>query len=570
MWFGAAVSLTLIVVGLWLAESEAASMRNGAWSDVLGLSLMSVAGLVVLWMWAVRNEAGRSAVVWAGLACAGVIGLGSLWVRHEGRRAADQIRQQLSGLAPMFAVEARRHGHALIGRGATEFSPEYLELIESQKQWLAVNPTMADVYTVRKDEQGVWRFIVDSETDYDRNGVYEGEREQRTEIGEEVTAATEYMERAMKGESVFQDEPETDRWGTWISAFVPITRIDGSVEAVLGVDFSASDWTRAVAEARMDAVAYLGVIVTLTIAVAALQVGAKARLRESRAVADLLRRQAEELKVAKYNAEEASRAKGEFLANMTHEIRTPMTAIIGYVDMLVDPEMPQTLRQSHAETIQRNARHLLGLINNILNYSKMESGRMQVEVIESDLKQIVRDAAEIARALAEKKGLFLVEQWDDDVPGTVFTDPTRLREVMVNLLGNAVKYTEEGGVQLTIGVGERDEAGAARSIVLAVRDSGIGLSQEQIARLFKPFEQADNSIARRFGGTGLGLVIARRFIEMLGGTVKAEGEPGVGSVFTVVVPVDSRGRGGVHDGVEKKLNDGGGGGSTQGEQRRAA
>lgn len=561
MGVGAAVTVILIAAGLWILESGRAPLIFGVWSDVMGLSLLTVAGLVLLQLWAVRNDAGYAAAGWATGACAVVIGMGSMWVGYEGRRAADQIRQQLSGMAPMFAVEARRHGHTLIGFGAQEYSPEYLELIESQKQWLAVNPNMADVYTVRKDDQGVWRFVVDSETDYDRNGVFEGEREQRTRIGEEVEAATEYMERAMKGESVFQDEPETDRWGTWVSAFVPIKRLDGRVEAVLGVDFSASDWTRAVAEARMGAVGYLGVIVTLTIAVAALQVSSKSRLRESGAVADLLRRQAEELKVAKYNAEEASRAKGEFLANMTHEIRTPMTAIIGYVDMLVDPEMPQTLRRSHGETIQRNARHLLGLINNILNYSKMESGRMQVEVIESDLKQIVREAAEIARALAEKKGLFLVERWDDDVPGKVFTDPMRLREVLVNLLGNAVKYTEEGGVEVKIAVHERDEAGAAKSIVLAVRDSGIGLTREQIERLFRPFEQADKTIARRFGGTGLGLVIAQRFIEMLGGTVKAEGEPGVGSVFTVVVPVDSRGRTDMSGEVKE---------SSDGEVRRAA
>lgn len=561
MCVGGVLAVMLIAVGLWMLESGHGSVLIGTASDVLGLALTTIAALVLLQMWAARNEAGYGAVMWAGLACTAVIGVGSLWVGHGGRRAADQIRQQLSGLAPMFAVEAQRHGHALIELGATGYSPEYIELIESQKQWLAVNPNVADIYTVRKDEKGVWRFVVDSETDYDRNGVYEGVREQRTEIGEEVHAATEYMERAMKGESVFQDEPETDRWGTWVSAFVPITRTDGTVEAVQGVDFPASDWTRAVAEARMGAVGHLGVIVTLTIAAAALQLGAKARLRQSRTVTDLLRRQAEELKVAKYNAEEATRAKGEFLANMSHEIRTPMTAIIGYVDMLVDPEMPLSLRQSHGETIQRNARHLLVLLNNILNYSKMESGRMQVEVIESDLKQIVRDATEIARALAEKKGLFLIEQWEDDVPGTVFTDPTRLREVLVNLLGNAVKYTEEGGVHLTIGVGERDEAGLVRSIVLAVRDSGIGLSQEQIDRLFRPFEQADKTIARRFGGTGLGLVIAQRFIEMLGGTVKAEGEPGVGSVFTVVVPVDSRGKVSV-SGVQK--------GSTDGERRRVA
>ncbi|MBL0871041.1 MAG: hypothetical protein IBJ18_10745 [Phycisphaerales bacterium] len=563
-------SLALIVMGLWMLMSVQSTRLIGAWSDVLGLAVLSVAGLVVLQMWSAWNRAGFAAVLWAGVASAAVIGFGSLWVGHEARRAADQIRQQLSGLAPMFAVEARRHGHERIGLDASERSPEYIELIESQKQWLAANPNVADIYTLRKDERGVWRFIVDSETDYDRNGVYEGEREQRTEIGEEAKAATRYMDRAMKGEAVFQDEPETDRWGTWVSAFVPITRSDGGVEAVLGVDFSASEWTRAVAEARMGAVGYLGVIVTLTIAVAALQVSAKARLRESRAVTDLLRRQAEELKVAKYKAEEASRAKGEFLANMTHEIRTPMTAIIGYVDMLVDPEMPQILRRNHAETIQRNARHLLGLINNILNYSKMESGRMKVEVLESDLKQIVRDAAEIARALAEKKGLFLIEQWEDDVPGTVFTDPTRLREVLVNLLGNAVKYTEEGGVQMTIGVHERDEAGAARSIVLAVRDSGIGLSREQIERLFRPFEQADSTIARRFGGTGLGLVIARRFIELLGGTVKAEGEPGVGSVFTVVVPVDSRGKANLIGCVENAVDEQAREKAAEDAKRRAA
>lgn len=568
---GGVAAVMLLAVGVWILQSGHGPMLIGTWSDVLGLAVMSLAGLVVLWMWSARNKAGYAAVVWAGVACAVVIGLGSMWVGYEGRRTGDQIRQQLSGLAPTFAVEMERHGHWQIGLETPTNSAEYLELIEMQKQWLAVNPNMADVYTARKDSTGVWRFIVDSETDYDHSGAIDQEREERTKIGEEVEAATVYMERAMKGESVFQDEPETDRWGTWVSAFVPIKRLDGRVEAVLGVDFSASDWTRTVAEARMGAVGYLGVIVTLTIAVAALQVSSKARLRESAGVADLLRRQAQELQIAKVKAEEASRAKGEFLANMTHEIRTPMTAIIGYVDMLVDPEMPQALRRSHGETIQRNARHLLGLINNILNYSKMESGRMRVEVLESDLKQIVREAAEIARALAEKKGLFLIERWEDDVPVKVYSDPMRLREVLVNLLGNAVKYTEEGGVELKIGVHERDEDGGVRSLVLTVRDSGIGLTGEQIERLFRPFEQADSTIARRFGGTGLGLVIARRFIELLGGSISATGELGVGSVFTVVLPVDSRGRANPVVGGQGGAGGEAAGEETEnGEQRRAA
>ena len=240
--------------------------------------------------------------------------------------------------------------------------------------------------------------------------------------------------------------------------------------------------------------------------------------------------QAKELKSAQVAAEAASRIKSEFLANMSHEIRTPMTAVVGYADLLLDARQTPAERADCVHTIRRSGQHLLALVNDILDLSKIEAGRMTIEAIDASPLEVVDESMTLMLSQASAKGVSLGMDVLTELPVTIRTDPTRLRQVLVNLLSNAVKFTEAGGVRVIL-AWER-EAG----LRLEVHDTGIGMTREQLTKLFVPFSQADGSMTRRFGGTGLGLCITGNIVRMMGGRMEVASTPGEGSTFTVRMP----------------------------------
>jgi signal transduction histidine kinase/DNA-binding NarL/FixJ family response regulator len=238
------------------------------------------------------------------------------------------------------------------------------------------------------------------------------------------------------------------------------------------------------------------------------------------------------LEEAKCAAESATRTKSHFLANMSHEIRTPMTAILGFADILRDKVQGATCQEA-VETIQRNGHHLLGIINNILDLSKIEAGKLPLAKSVCSPAQIVADVASLMRMRAEMARLALITEFSGPIPETIHTDPTRLRQILINLVGNAVKFTEAGEVRIVTRLCR--EAGQRPLLQFDVIDTGIGMSSEETVRLFQPFTQADNSTSRRFGGTGLGLTISRRLAEILGGGVRVRSAPGQGTTFSVTI-----------------------------------
>ncbi len=243
---------------------------------------------------------------------------------------------------------------------------------------------------------------------------------------------------------------------------------------------------------------------------------------------------------ARIEAEEASRAKSDFLANMSHEIRTPMAAILGYTDLLAedgDRGSAPKHRLEYIDTIQRNGEHLLTIINDILDLSKIEAGKMAVEHIETRPREILADVVCLMRVKATGKGIGLSVVHDTPIPETIQSDPVRLRQILVNLVGNAIKFTELGGV--TIRVGLQRLASGGSQLRCSIVDTGIGMDAEQLGRLFSAFSQADASTTRRFGGTGLGLRISQTLARMLGGDIVVCSTPGQGSTFTVTVDTGS-------------------------------
>ncbi|HVT89232.1 MAG TPA: ATP-binding protein [Tepidisphaeraceae bacterium] len=243
---------------------------------------------------------------------------------------------------------------------------------------------------------------------------------------------------------------------------------------------------------------------------------------------------------AKRAADAANQAKSAFLANMSHEIRTPMSAILGYADLLGDPAQPLAERARFAQVIRRNGEHLLGLINDVLDISKIEANKYATEIIRCDLRQLLCDVVALTRVKAIQKSLNFKVVVDGPVPKEIQTDPMRLKQILVNLIGNAVKFTSTGGVYIRVSCHDKL---ISSTLHLDIIDTGIGMAPDQIAGLFKPFSQADNSTTRRFGGTGLGLVISKRLAQLLGGDISVQSRLSQGTCFSVWV--DSGPLGGV-------------------------
>jgi PAS domain S-box-containing protein len=245
----------------------------------------------------------------------------------------------------------------------------------------------------------------------------------------------------------------------------------------------------------------------------------------------------QKLKEAQRTAELANEAKTHFLANMSHEIRTPLNAIMGFTELLTDPGPSMEEKMKNVAVVRRNCHQLLKIVNEILDISKVEAGELEIEKVETKIDELLNEVKALLRVQAGKKGIELKFAPPEDVPDRVLTDSTRLRQILLNIVGNALKFTQQGSVSVTTKFVRK--ANAQSMVTFVVSDTGVGIDHQSAQKIFQPFSQADTSTTRLFGGTGLGLALARRLARALGGDVQLmKSAPGQGSTFAVSVAVE--------------------------------
>lgn len=401
------------------------------------------------------------------------------------------------------------------------YKPHYVQLKNKLKAIKIANPEARFAY-LYTEKNGKVFFIADSEPE---------ESEDYSPPGQELTEAVAQDIQPFKDGKALVTTPLTDRWGTWVSVLIPIKDDStGKIVAVFGLDFDAKSWNTLI----FDAIFKSSLLVVLLILSTLLLL--RVRVKNLSLMAEISGREKIEaaLLKAKEDSEMANKAKSIFLSNMSHEIRTPLNAIIGFSQLMNRDKQLSKIQKEYNVSIIRAGEHLLELINEILELSKIEVGRAKLNPSTINLHSFCNDIQMLFKEKAQSKHLRFIVEVPEDLPQYIEVDEGKLRQIFVNLIGNAIKFTDEGGVAVRIRIDTKE--GNSNNLVVEIQDSGPGISESERGKLFKHFEQTSSG-AKKGSGTGLGLALSRELAILMGGNITVDSEEDNGSVFTFWVEI---------------------------------
>ena len=457
--------------------------------------------------------------------------LGLLYFWHSARGAQlDAVRTELVQLAKVAATLVDGDRHKLLKSQAQAGGADHLALLAPLVNFHKATSDIIYVYSAILKKNRIF-FVLG--TDY----LYrvDGDSEKPDPIMTPHDTLDPTLRRALEQqEFAVNDEPVKEAKRSYMSAYAPFYDSQGRFVGVIGVDMWVRDFDArvgAIRHAGSGAFAAVSVLSVLTgfVVFRLSRTALRARLRD-RIIQARLADAKQQAEVHAQRAEAASKAKSDFLAMMSHEIRTPMNGVLGFANLLLETPLNAEQRD-FVQLVQSSGDLLLTIINDVLDYSKIEAGRMTVEHIDFSLRSVCDEVRAILRAAVAKRGLEMSLDYDATLPACIQGDPLRIRQILLNLMSNAVKFTERGTVQIEV-----SRLGEAR-LKVSVTDSGIGIDEEQLNRMFQRFTQADSSTTRRYGGTGLGLAISKTLVELMGGTIGVSSRPGVGSTFWFTLPL---------------------------------